>query len=193
MNDSVAHIKEGGEQALGSADELRMAAVETHALARMLVKSAKRDLERRLEAHGVTVPALGYRVMRLLDGATFTLAELSRTLGIGATGLLPVIDTLEMKGFVSRGRDPKDRRRTPLSVTAAGRGVLAQVPVVDEDDSIVRGLAALGIVGSRELLNLLRDLVANVSGDEAAVPELTARLAASSETPARTAAKSQGV
>ena len=94
---------------------------------------------------------------------------------------------------MSRGRDPKDRRRTPLSVTAAGRGVLAQVPVVDEDDSIGRGLAALGIAGSRELLNLLRDLVANVSGDEAAVSELTARLAASGETPARTTAKPQGV
>jgi DNA-binding MarR family transcriptional regulator len=109
------------------------------------------------------------------------LAELSRTLGIGAAGLVPVVDTLEAKGFVNRGRDPEDRRRTPLTITEAGRNVLAQVPAVDEEDSLVRGLAALGTDRSRQLLDLLRELMINVSGDKAAVSELAARLTASGE------------
>jgi DNA-binding MarR family transcriptional regulator len=177
MDDSQVNMKMDGEQEAGSASELRVAAMETYVLARLLVKSAKRDLERRLELCGVAVGALAYRVMRLLDGETSTLAELSRVLGIGAAALVPVVDALEAKGFVKRGRDPKDRRRTPLTLTPAGREVLAQVPAVDEDDSLVKGLGALGVEGSRQLLNLLRELVTNVLGDDAAVSELAARLA----------------
>lgn len=187
------NIKVGGGEAATSASELRVAAMETYVLARLLVKSAKRDLERRLELCGVAVGALAYRVMRLLDRETSTLAELSRTLGIGATALVPVIDALEAKGFVNRGRDPNDRRRTPLSLTPAGREVLAQVPAVDEDDSLVRGLGALGVERSRQLLNLLRELVTDVLGDDAAVSELAARLASPGEFSPPATAKPQGV
>lgn len=181
MDDSHQNINQSLTQGRGPASDLQVAAAETHALARMLVKSAKRDLERRLEAHGVAVGALAYRVMRLLVGGTSTLAELSRTLGIGAAGLVPVVDTLEAKGFVNRGRDPDDRRRTPLNITEAGRNVLAQVPAIDQEDSLVRGLAALGMDRSHQLLDLLRELMISVSGDKAAVSELAARLTASGE------------
>jgi DNA-binding MarR family transcriptional regulator len=193
VDNSETNIQESVGQPAGSATELRAAAVETWVLARRLVKSAKRDLAHRLEAHGVAVGALAYRVMRLLAGGTSTLAELSRTLGIGATALVPVIDGLEEKGFVNRGRDPKDRRRTPLSLTPAGTDVLALVPAVDEEDSLVQGLAALGPAKSRQLLELLGELVKEVSGDETAVSELAARLAAAGDISPTAAAKRRGV
>jgi DNA-binding MarR family transcriptional regulator len=172
----VCHACEAGEPAAGTSSELRMIAMETHLLARRLVKSVKHDLERRLEAYGVPFGALAYRVMGLLNGETLTLAELSRALRVGAATLVPVIDTLEAKGFVIRGRDPKGRRRTPLTITSAGRDVLAQVPHVDEADSLVRGVVALGLERSSQLVSTLRDLVAEVSGDEKTVSELAARL-----------------
>jgi len=163
MYDSEANIKARRGEAANPAGELQMAAMETHALARTLLKSGKRDLERRLEACGVGVGPLGYRVMRLLDEQTSTIAELSRMLRSGAAGLVPVIDTLEAKGLVDRGRDPKDRRRTPLTLTPAGeRCLLGCRPLTTTTPRAGSGRARPeGTVSSESP----RELVTNVTRD----------------------------
>jgi DNA-binding MarR family transcriptional regulator len=181
MNDSE-HNYTGPESTEKAAPkDLHLVADELTILARMLSKHAKQDLERRLETHGITMSGLGYRVMRKLRRESLTLGELSRLFGISAASLLPVVDELEGKGYIVRGDDPNDRRRSPLAVTDAAKSVLALVPSVDAQDSLVKALHNLGEGKSDQLLELMRGLVAEVSGDPAKVAGIAARLASLTE------------
>ena len=157
----------------GSDDELRGAALELHSLARMLLRTARQDLERHLELHEAGIGALAYRVARLLYAREpLTISELSQQLGVSAPTLVAIVDSLEKKGIAARGRDSRDRRRIPLTLTAEGRAMIAHIPSVDEEDRLVQGLASLGTGKRRELLDLLRELTMAMGGDERQLRDL---------------------
>lgn len=181
MNNSDANYTGPDSPEEAAPRDLQLVADEMTILARMLSKHAKQDLEQRLETHGISMSGLGYRVMRKLRRESLTLGELSRLFGINAASLLPVIDELEGKRYIVRGDDPNDRRRSPLVVTDAAKSVLALVPSVDAQDSLVKALDNLGDGKSEQLLELMRGLVADVSGDPAKVKGIAARLAALAE------------
>ena len=150
-----------------SDDDLRKAALELHSLARMLLRTARQDLERHLELHEAGIGALAYRVARLLYAhEPLTITELGQQLGVSAPTLVAIVDSLEKKGIAARGRDSRDRRRTPLTLTVTGKAMIAQIPGVDEEDRLVQGLASLGTGRRRELLDLLRDLTVAMAVDE---------------------------
>jgi DNA-binding MarR family transcriptional regulator len=144
-------------------DETYPAALEIRLLATLVAKTARRDLEQRLTADDCCVGALPYSVLRLLAAREQTLSNLSRTLLVTPATLVPVVDTLERNGLAVRGRDPQDRRRTPLSLTEQGAALLARIPLVAGSDSLVRAVEALGPEGHRQLLQLLRTLVSNLA------------------------------
>lgn len=148
-------------------------AIEIRTLAFTIFKAAKRDLEHRLEALGVEVSALPYGVMQLLHDSDHdhTISELSREMQIKPATLVPVIDTLERHGLVTRGHDPKDRRRIPLSLTERGARVVGLVPLVDQNDVLVNGLGAMGDEKCHKLLELLRELASYVSEKGGATQE----------------------
>ena len=56
--------------------------------------------------------------------------EISDRLGTDPSDLVAVFDMLERAGFVSRGRDPKDRRRYALTLTPSGEEQLGRFRVV---------------------------------------------------------------
>jgi MarR family transcriptional regulator, lower aerobic nicotinate degradation pathway regulator len=56
--------------------------------------------------------------------------EISDRLGTDPSDLVTVFDMLERAGFVSRGRDPKDRRRYALTLTPAGEEQLRRFRLV---------------------------------------------------------------
>ena len=66
-------------------------------------------------------------------------------------------------------------------VTDAAKSVLALVPSVDAQDSLVKALHNLGEGKSEQLLELMRGLVADVSGDPAKVEGIATRFALSAE------------
>lgn len=84
---------------------------------------AQRGLDAAFEAAG-----LSYREFLVL---AFTAADelsqqdVARRLSIDATLIVAAVDALEERGLVERTRDPRDRRRYVLVVTAEGRKVLA--------------------------------------------------------------------
>jgi MarR family transcriptional regulator, lower aerobic nicotinate degradation pathway regulator len=51
--------------------------------------------------------------------------ELCTLLGIDSGNMVELVDTLEALGFAERRRDPRDRRRYLLAVTAAGQAAFA--------------------------------------------------------------------
>jgi DNA-binding MarR family transcriptional regulator len=139
--------------------ELNRLAFEIRAYAGIGAKLMARDLEARIAQHWPGVSAPQYGVMRMLACRPATIKELSDTLRLAPSTLVPVIDRLESEGLVVRRKDPGDRRRTPLDLTEAARAMLARVPPAHESDSLYRALRDLGPARSRQLCDLLLELV----------------------------------
>lgn len=81
--------------------------------------------------------------------------ELARLCGKAPGMVVGILDELEERGIVDRGRDPQDRRRSVVRLTASGRTVLAAA------DRVVAGVEAklmsdLSAAERAELHDLLR-------------------------------------
>ncbi len=149
-------------------EEIEALALQIRALAAVVNKLAMRDLEQRLEARQVGVSGLQYAVLGRLRRNSTTLSDLSRRLSLAPATLVPVVDALESKGLVERGRDPQDRRRMPLHLTPAGEATVDRLPLVDGEDSLVRSITAMGSARASQLFDLLHELARRMSGGELA-------------------------
>lgn len=147
-------------------EELYATGLEIRILAKMVASIATRSLEQHLREHGVLISMRQHRVMRLLIHDQYTINELSRRMNLAPATLVPVIDALERQGYVQRGKDPNDRRRSPLILTTAGADLLARVPLSNRSDTLACALRSLGAEPTRELLRLLRELLRHMMPED---------------------------
>jgi DNA-binding MarR family transcriptional regulator len=138
--------------------ELQIASGELRSLTGRILKAARHDTEQRLIASKVGITALQYGILQTLNDKNCTLSELSSLMGREPATLLPAVDTLETRGMLQRGQDPKDRRRTPLTITGQGMAVLERVPQVGENDLLLNTLRGLGDRKVEQLISLLREV-----------------------------------
>ncbi len=99
-----------------------------------------------------------YNVMTcIFAGEELSQRDLSRTLGLYASGLVGLLDNLQEEGLIARKRSQMDRRRHVLALTEAGKSLLqkAGLVVTALEDELFGGLSA------REQ-GALRQLVAQV-------------------------------
>lgn len=150
---------------------------ELQALCGVVVKLARRDLERRLAEDGVGIGSLPFGVLRVLAGGPLTLVEVSRRMELAPPSLVAAVDALTAAGLVTRERDLRDRRRIPLVITAAGRELLARVPALAPTDTLLKGVMALAPQDAVELRALLRQLVTSMDGTPERVQAISARCA----------------
>ncbi|CAM4005502.1 MarR family winged helix-turn-helix transcriptional regulator [Smaragdicoccus niigatensis] len=149
-----------------------------HALCMLqkLGQIAFRLTEEKLSEQGLRIRH--YSVLQALDdldGASQ--AELSSYLRIDAATMVACIDELEKRTFVTRGRDPKDRRRYRIELTSQGADALVEANSGLED--LQR--EALGDLSVDNLEALTSALAAlNTSGTLSATFERTRRVTAAS-------------
>ena len=161
--------------------ELHATALEMRILLAIASKWSARCLEDRLQEHGMPISSLQYGVMRVLCHKQHTISEISRKMTLSPATLVPAVDSLERHGLVERGRDPKDRRRTPLVLTEKGSQILDHIPSVDDGDVLVQGLAALGLERRRQLLELIRELVRAMPDGDSIVAEVSSSVGRADE------------
>jgi DNA-binding MarR family transcriptional regulator len=143
--------------------EFTALAFQIRSFAGIGTKLMVQDLEERLAERMPGVNGPQYGVLRILSCNPSTIRELSDHMMLAPSTLVPIVDRLEHEGMVVRGKDPDDRRRTPLMLTEHGRQMLAQVPPVDVSDHLCQALNALGAEKSRQLSLLLQELIGQLA------------------------------
>ncbi len=150
--------------------------VEIRILTALLSRSAFRSFEDHFAAHNIEISGIHYGILRALSHQSFTISDLSRRFMLDPSTLVPMIDSLERKGLVERGRDPHDRRRIPLSLTEGARELLRSVSMFHEDDVVFQQLETMGEDKARELLSLLRELIMGMPNGAEMIDSVSGRL-----------------
>jgi DNA-binding MarR family transcriptional regulator len=112
-------------------------------------------------------------VLSAIDEQPMSQGELGARLDLGRNTMVTVVDALEAKGLVERGRDPADRRAYRLLVTERGREALTEFrPIMKRaEDGLTRRLSA---AQRTRLIELLQALLAAL-GDTRLPASLVAR------------------
>ncbi len=91
-----------------------------------LAPALSRWMERTLASHDPPLTVVQLQTLRAIDGGRGMGADIARAAGITQAAVSQVVGALERAGLVARGeRDPEDRRRQALALTADGRAALA--------------------------------------------------------------------
>lgn len=134
-------------------------------------------MDERLAAGETGLSVLQYGILQIIQKGPQTISEISRVQMLDPSTLVPAVDVLERNGLARRTKDPKDRRRSPLEITKEGQTLLASIPVLTDEDVLVKSLAQMSEAHQEQLRTLLRELVGKLNG-EAAIQTLTAAIQA---------------
>jgi DNA-binding MarR family transcriptional regulator len=113
-----------------------------------------------LAAHDLRLPHFAV-LAALADFGPLPQHELADRLAINRSHLVGYLDDIEERGYVQRERDPHDRRRQVVALTAAGRTQLRRLREVAVDSQAVF-LQALTDDERQTLVALLRRVVTAV-------------------------------
>jgi len=143
----------------------------------LLALLGQEAMRRLREAH--TANNLKPRQFQLLgllhDHGAMGQRELGETMGVDPSILVTLLNPLEVDGFVSRERDPEDRRRHVVTLTAAGRlhfdgATRAQR---EAEDALFAGLDDNQRQQLGDVLVALRDSLASGDEDACSLPQAT--------------------
>ena len=114
------------------------------------LREASRSAERTV---GLSAAQL-FVLQRLANGHTLSVNELAARTLTHQSSVSVVVTKLARRGLVERTRAQDDARRLEVSLTDAGRAVLARAPAATQD----RLIAALALMGRPARARLARDL-----------------------------------
>ena len=100
---------------------------ETVQSLRRIVKTIEDYSQQVSSEFGVTGPQL-WAIKTISEHGALPLGQLSKKMYLHPSTVTGVVDRLESKGYVARGRDATDRRIVTVSLTAAGKGLVKTAP-----------------------------------------------------------------
>ncbi len=128
----------------------------------IVTKIARADLKSRLDNCEAGISAIEHGVLRHLSRGAGSMAEISQLMGVAPSTLVYVVDGLVKKKMVRRGKDPKDRRREPLTLEKKGAALFNSIPAMDASSVLVKSLECMTASERRELVELLSRFVAGL-------------------------------
>lgn len=150
--------------------------VEIRILTALLSRTAFRAFQDHFAAHNVEISGIHYGILRALSHQSYTISDLSRRFMLDPSTLVPMIDSLERKELVERGKDPRDRRRIPLSLTPKAKELLSNVSMYHENDVLFQRLELMGEDKAHQLLSLLREVVEGMPDGADMIQSVSTRL-----------------
>ncbi|GII88172.1 hypothetical protein Ssi03_61620 [Sphaerisporangium siamense] len=126
-----------------------------------LLNGAAREVTLRLERalRGDELRWRDYGVLGVLEAAgPLSQQEVGRRLGVDRSTMVHIIDVLERRGLVARGRDRADRRAYAIELTEGGRAFLRDTlhPLTAEvHEELIGGLSAEDRAHLDRILTLL--------------------------------------
>ncbi|MDW8299953.1 MAG: MarR family transcriptional regulator [Anaerolineae bacterium] len=148
--------------------------IESRVLLNWIFKLMIRDLDEYLRARAAPISSLQYGILRVLRHGTQSLSELGKRMLLSPATLVPAVDALVKQDYVSRERDPNDRRRVQLSLTESGNALVRQLACQPLEDSYHKAWQTLSLEQREQLLSLLRHIITEMSESP---DEIRARLA----------------
>jgi DNA-binding MarR family transcriptional regulator len=121
--------------------------------------SVEQAIEAVLQPRGVRPRE--FRVLTIIAASgAGSQADLARASGLDRTTMVAVIDRLEASGWVRRVRDPADRRRQAVLLTAEGESLLLKATAALDaaEDDYLSPLSAAERTSLNGLLNRLHDV-----------------------------------
>ncbi|MFQ6397510.1 MarR family winged helix-turn-helix transcriptional regulator [Nocardia sp. KC 131] len=115
-----------------------------------------RDQWKRAVTERTGLPFSRIRILRRLRSGPLPLNQLAHAAAMDAPATTVVVNNLEEAGLVVREVDPTNRRRKQVSITLAGRAVLAQAMATPDPAPLA--VTALSPDDLRALRDLLRKL-----------------------------------
>ena len=112
-------------------------------------------------------------VLRTLHRGPMTVSDLAALLGITKQGAAQVVDDMQRRDLVRRGRDPRDARARPVELTDRGRAVLSAASAFHR-----RTERALVKAHGADHVASLRVLLTDLAGPAGDSPEPQLRLGA---------------
>jgi DNA-binding MarR family transcriptional regulator len=94
---------------------------------RRIIRAADIDSRKLAAEHRITAPQL-MCLMAVVENGPSTAADIARRIHLSPSTLVGVLDRLEAKGVVQRGRNSEDRREVAVTPTDEGRALVAHTP-----------------------------------------------------------------
>lgn len=141
-------------------------------LAMLMLKVTRQSLEAQLAEEGIDLTMLQHGILSLTKRHQPTIADLSRTMGLDPSTLVPSVDALVKKGYIIRERDPEDRRRYPLYLTEDGQKLYDRMIFDMGSDPLHHALSQMPSVDVTQLAQLLRHVVARLPDGESILQDL---------------------
>jgi DNA-binding MarR family transcriptional regulator len=130
------------------------------------VRDALRDaMERELAANGHDLTLSQYITLKKLHYGTASASELAQAAELNPGAMTRLLDRLESAGLVQRAAHPSDRRALCIVLTARGKAIWPELEAC-ADRVRERALAELDVKQRTELVRMLEQVHANLSGNE---------------------------
>lgn len=163
-NSPTNDVVEGGErlansQAPSSDSERSQPSFVSNYLSYLLAQAShlvSTEFHAHLRRYGVAVPT--WRVLATLsDGEGKTVGEIARIGLYNQPTATKIIDRMEAEGLAERHRDPDDKRKTLVFITAAGEALVDELMVdaIAHENRVLEGYSAEEVALLKKVLRTL--------------------------------------